>query len=222
MPGLIERAHGLVLRVRPFTETSLIVHWLTAEFGRLHTVAKGARRPKSPFRGKLDLFYEADLSFVRSRHSDLHSLCEMSVLRTHAIFREDLGRLQKASYCAALIEQATETDTPLPGAFTLMSGLVETLSAGPPMPHLALAFELKLLNELGLNPALESASITPGAKRIAARCVELEWAALARLKLTPVQSQEIRRYLQGFLVYHLGKIPRGRRIAWDDFRDGLQ
>jgi len=47
-----ERAQGLVLRVYPLTETSLIVRWLTRELGRISTVAKGARRPKSPFRGK--------------------------------------------------------------------------------------------------------------------------------------------------------------------------
>ena len=53
---MIESATGLILRIRPLTETSLIVHWLTPEFGRVATVAKGARRPKSPFAGKLDIF----------------------------------------------------------------------------------------------------------------------------------------------------------------------
>jgi recombinational DNA repair protein (RecF pathway) len=54
---MIETAAGLVMRTRPLTETSLIVHWLTPTLGRLATVAKGARRANSPFRGKLDLFY---------------------------------------------------------------------------------------------------------------------------------------------------------------------
>ncbi|SVC52518.1 uncharacterized protein METZ01_LOCUS305372, partial [marine metagenome] len=43
----------MVLRVFPLTETSLVVHWLSPEAGRIGTVAKGARRAKSPFRGKL-------------------------------------------------------------------------------------------------------------------------------------------------------------------------
>ena len=64
-----ERASGIILRTRPFTETSLVVEWLTEDAGRISTVAKGARRPKSPFIGKLDLFYEADFSFVRSQKS---------------------------------------------------------------------------------------------------------------------------------------------------------
>ena len=34
----------MILRTRPLTETSLIVHWLTRDFGRISTVAKGARR----------------------------------------------------------------------------------------------------------------------------------------------------------------------------------
>ncbi len=43
-----ERATGLIVRTRPLTETSLIVHWLTSDLGRNATVAKGVRRQKSP------------------------------------------------------------------------------------------------------------------------------------------------------------------------------
>src|SRR5438876_6348436 len=68
-----EQARGIVLRLYPLTETSLIIQWLTPNFGRLATVAKGARRSKSPFRGKLDLFYLAEFTFNRSRRSELHT-----------------------------------------------------------------------------------------------------------------------------------------------------
>ena len=113
-------ASGIILRTRPLTETSLIVHWLTPEFGRIATVAKGARRPKSPFAGKLDLFYAADFSFSRSRRSDLHTLREVKLRETHGAMRQDIVRLRKAAYAAAFVEQATETETPLPAVFELM------------------------------------------------------------------------------------------------------
>src|SRR5881409_2799886 len=100
-----ERARGLVMRLYPLTETRLIVHWLTPNLGRIATAAKGARRPKSPFRGKLDLFYLAEFTFNRSRHSELHTLREVSLRETHNGLRYELGYLQQASYCAALIEQ---------------------------------------------------------------------------------------------------------------------
>src|SRR5882724_9542172 len=122
-----ENTIGLVLRTRPLTETSLIIHWLTPDFGRLATVAKGARRPKSPFAGKLDLFYQADFSFQRSRRSELHTLCEVKLLETNAKLREEMEYIQQASYAAALIEQATEMETPLPEIHALMAGLLKHL-----------------------------------------------------------------------------------------------
>src|SRR5437016_4695071 len=118
-----EGARGIVLRVYPFSETSLIVQWLTPNFGRVATVAKGARRPKSPFRGKLDLFYLADFTFNRSRRSELHTLREVHLVESYAFLRQELGQLRQASYCAALVELATEKETPLPHLFDLLAGL---------------------------------------------------------------------------------------------------
>src|ERR1700687_5232239 len=100
---MIQSATGLILRTRPLTETSLIVHWLTPDFGRIATVAKGARRPKSPFLGKLDLFYVADFSFSRSRHSDLHLLREISLRELHPALRRDLVSLRQAAYATELV-----------------------------------------------------------------------------------------------------------------------
>src|SRR5471032_787550 len=97
---MIESTRGIILRPRPLTETSLIVHWLTPDFGRIATVAKGARRAKSPFAGKLDLFYVADFSFTRSRSSQLHNLREVSLRETHGAIRQDMARLQQAAYAA--------------------------------------------------------------------------------------------------------------------------
>ena len=163
---MIESATGLVLRTRRLTETSLIVHWLTPNLGRLATVAKGALRAKSPFRGKLDLFYLADFSFARSRRSELHTLREVSIRETLPAIRRELGRVQQASYAAALVEQVTESETPLPEIFELMRGLLNTLAQATPQSHLVFAFELKLLAELGLKPDLSKSHLTPGAREI--------------------------------------------------------
>src|SRR5882724_3361523 len=100
---MIESATGVILRTRPLTETSLIVHWLTPAFGRIATVAKGARRTKSPFLGKLDLFYLADFSFSRSRRSDLHTLREAGLREMHGAIRQDIFKLRHAAYATAFI-----------------------------------------------------------------------------------------------------------------------
>jgi DNA repair protein RecO (recombination protein O) len=208
-----ERTAGIILRTRPLTESSLIVHWLTPDFGRLATVAKGARRTKSPFRGKLDLFYLAEFSFARSRRSDLHALREVSLRETHQALRQDLGRLEQAAYCAALIEQTTETETPLPSVFELMSALLGRLVAHPPQAHTIFAFELKLLAELGLSPDLANVSLNPGAQQLLAKLAQADWPTLSRLKLSPTQHKDIAQFLHGFLIYHLGKLAPGREAA---------
>jgi len=209
---MIESATGLILRTRPLTETSLIVHWLTPNFGRIATAAKGARRPKSPFLGKLDLFYEADLTFSRSRRSELHALREVSLREAHEALRLELGLLQQASYCARLIEQTTETETPLPGVFELARGLLNHLPKQPPQPRNVYAFELKLLNELGLKPNVTASRLAPGTKEIVRGLIEGDWPAIARLKSTAAQAKELRQFLHGFLIFHLGKVPKGRMI----------
>ena len=210
---MIENATGIVLRTRPLTETSLIVHWLTTAQGRIATVAKGARRPKSPFRGKLDLFYQADFSFNRSRRSELHTLAEVSLRETHSLLRREFGYLAQASYSAALIEQTTETDTALSGTYELMMGMVRHLPTRPPEPQSVLAFELKLLNELGLSPAFDETRLTAGTRRLAEWLARNDWPEIGRLKASGAQVEELRQFLYGFLIFHLGKIPKGRAGA---------
>ena len=207
------RSTGLILRTRRLTESSLIVHWLTPDFGRVATVAKGALRPKSPFRGKLDLFFKADFSFARSRRSDLHTLREVSLRETHPALRRDLGWLQQASYGAALIEQTTETDTPLPAVYELMDGLLDHLPRQPALALTIFAFEMKMLGELGLSPDLGRASLTAGAREILRKLAVIDWVGLPRLKLSPAQTIEVRRFLHGFLIHHLERVPPARSAA---------
>jgi DNA repair protein RecO (recombination protein O) len=208
-----ERSHGLILRTRPLTETSLIHHWLTPELGRIATVAKGARRPKSPFRGKLDLFYEAEFSFARSKKSDLHNLREVVLGETHPTLRQNLGWIQQASYFTTLVEQTTETETPLANVFPLVRAALAQLPAAPPTPRTVFAFELKLLEELGQGPDLQDATLSEGARHLAATLTRGDWPLIARLKLSDAQTRELRQFLHGFMIYHLERIPAARTAA---------
>jgi len=217
---MVETATGLVLRTRPLTETSLIVHWLTADAGRVATVAKGARRPQSPFRGKLDLFYLAKFSFSRSRSSELHNLREVSVQETHGFLRQEIAYLQQASYCVGLIEQATETETPLGSIFELILGLLQALPGQAPQPQMIFGFELKLLVELGLEPELSQTQLTGGAKALIQNLQQAGWAGISRLRLNAAQLKELRQFLHGFLIFHLGRLPKGRDAALDAQRLG--
>jgi DNA repair protein RecO (recombination protein O) len=202
-----ERATGIVLRTRPLTESSLIVNWLTPEVGRIATVGKGARRPKSPLRGKIDLFYTAEFTFARSRRSDLHNLREVNLLKTCDALRRDLAYLNQAAYCARLIEQTTESETPLPEIYELFTSFLDALPKRPASPITVLAFEVKMLAELGLGPQ-EGKTVA-----LTERLTSLEWKTIGELTLAESELRELRQFLHGFLVYHLGRIPPNRAAA---------
>jgi DNA repair protein RecO (recombination protein O) len=208
-----ERAQGIVLRVHPLTETSLIIRWLTPEFGRLATVAKGARRAKSPFRGKLDLFYLADFTFRRSRRSELHTLGEVSLREPHEFLRKEIGYVQQISYCANLIEQTSEMESSIPGIFELLKTLLETLDVHAPLPQTILAFELKLLKELGLKPDISKTRLSSETQMLVKAFEEIAWREILCLRLSRAQIIELQQFLHGFLIYHVGKIPKGRGAA---------
>jgi len=162
------------------------------------------------------LFYLADFSFSRSRRSDLHTLREVSLRETHSALRQDIRRLRQAAYAASFVEQATETGTPLPGIFELMNGFLDCLCRQKSAPQIVLAFELKLLREIGLQPKWEQTGLAAGTKKIAATLTQSDWPACLRLKPAAAQTAKLRRFLHGFLIFHLGRLPRGRAAALAD------
>lgn len=209
---MIENASGIVLRKRRLTETSLIIHWLSPQAGRLATVAKGALRPNSVFRGKLDLFYEADFSFTRSRRSDLHALREVAVRQFHPGLRRELACLEQASYAAELIECATETETPLTEVFDCFRGWLLALPARTPAPDPVLRFELQLLEILGLQPDPAEARLTAGTTAVI-QAWGNDWEAANRVQLSAAQARELSAFLNRFLAFHIGKVPASRHAA---------
>ena len=208
-----ERSAGLILRTRPLTDTSLIVHWLTPELGRLATVAKGARQPRSAFAGRLDFGFEAEFSFVRSRRSELHTLREVGVRNPRPGLRTDYTRLAQAAYAVAFVEQTTELETPLAEIYALLAGFFDHLSAHPPQPRGVIAFELKLLSRLGLEPDAGESSLSPGTRELLGQLLTADWAELAALKPAAAEARAARQFLQGFIIEHCQKLPKGRAEA---------
>jgi len=116
----VESTAAILLRKRKFSDTSLIVSWCTESFGCIQTVAKGARRAKTPFAGRLDLFFETEIQIARSRKSDLHTLTEVVLKNPFSGIRKNYLRMQTAAYFVELIEICTERDHREPQLFALL------------------------------------------------------------------------------------------------------
>ena len=114
-------------------------------------MVKGARRPKSPFAGKLDLFFEAEISIVRSRKSDLHTLTEVVLKNPFPGIRSNYVRTQIAAYFVELIEICTERDHREPELFGLLRRAFGYLDANDPTSRAVAHFETELARIAGVH-----------------------------------------------------------------------
>jgi DNA repair protein RecO (recombination protein O) len=147
----MESTAAILLRKRKLSDTSLIISWCTESLGCIQTVAKGARRPKSPFAGKLDLFFEAEIQIARSRKSNLHTLTEVVLKNPFGGIRENFRRTQTASYFVELIELCTESDHHEPKLFGLLKRAFTYLSTTDPNLRAILHFETELARIAGVH-----------------------------------------------------------------------
>src|SRR5256714_7280136 len=147
----VDTTDAILLRKRKFSDTSLIVSWCTESFGCIQTIAKGARRPKSPFGGKLDLFFEAEIAIVRSRKSDLHTLTEAVLKNPFVGIRTNYLRTQTAAHFVELIEICTERDHREPELFGLLRRAFGYLNANDPTARAIAHFEGELARITGVH-----------------------------------------------------------------------
>ncbi len=144
---------AILLRKRKFSDTSLIVSWCTESLGCIQTVAKGARRAKTPFAGKLDLFFESEISIVPSRRSTLHTLTEVVVTNPFAGIRQTYLRTQAAAYFVELIEICTERDHNEPELYSLLRRAFGYLDKNEPNLRAISHFETELARIAGVHSA---------------------------------------------------------------------
>ena len=127
--------------------------WCTESLGCIQTVARGARRPKSPFAGKLDLFFEADIAIAPSRKSNLHTLTEVALRNPFAGIRQNYLRTQTAAYFVELIEVCTERDHHEPELFALLRRAFGYLDKSEPNLRAVSHFETELARITGVHDA---------------------------------------------------------------------
>ena len=147
----METTNAILLRKRKLSDTSLIVSWCTESLGWIDTVAKGARRPKSIFAGKLDLFFEAEIQIKRSRRSSLHTLTEAVLRNPFGGIRENYLRTQAASYFVELIEISNEPEHPAPELFRLLQRAFGFLDAHDADLRAVRHFEAELARLAGVH-----------------------------------------------------------------------
>lgn len=154
---MMVKAEAVALRVDPFSRTSLLASWLTREHGRLVTLAKGAHRPRSDFRGQMDVFYTCEIVYYSATRSGLCTLKECAALDPRPALRQNIQASVCASYLCDLVQRLTPPGSPQEALYPFISGALDALcEPQPEVPKRILHWaELNLMGLLGMAPRLD-------------------------------------------------------------------
>ncbi len=151
-----EKSIAIVLRLTEFSETSLVATLYTRDFGKISALAKGARRPKSPFEAALDLLAVCRIVFLHKSSDGLDLLTEAKLERRFRSATKDLSRLYAGYYVAELIGALTDHGDPSPELFDVANQTLQALDSEGDVPAWVIWCELQTLRLVGHLPQLEA------------------------------------------------------------------
>ncbi len=245
------KTEAIVIRRSNLGEADRLITLFARDQGKLAAVAKGARKPKSRFVGRLELFTHLRLLLAVGRTLDVVS--QVEVIDAFAPLRRDLTRLGYASLVAEIVDRSTAEREPAPGLFRLVRKTLE-LIRDQDAEVAALWFISQLLVTIGYGPNLDQCVICGRALRGSAffshalggmLCPEdrerdpqavllapavrktLEFlfdatpAALTRLVIDEQRRVEVGGQLQQYLEYRLEVRLRVPKVI-DKLKSGLQ
>lgn len=171
------KTEAVVLRSMRYGEADRILHVYTPNRGRISAIAKGVRRTRSRFGGRLEPFFRLRMDLHEGR-GELLTVTGAQTVDAYPRLRGDARALDSAARACDAVGRLFETSEPHPGVFNLLCrhlALLDEQTAGgskpadpPPAadPRAsstgsaaggragALAFRLKLLLAAGLAPQL--------------------------------------------------------------------
>ena len=172
------RTEAVVLRSFRLGEADRVLHVYTADRGRVGAVAKGVRRTKSRFGGRLEPLSHVEL-MLHQGSGELQTVTGADLRSSHHEAREDPYRLAVGLIGAeAMLRLFTEQEAN-ERAFTALTRFLDRLDVIPPraparpaLDPLVLSFQLKLLWLSGYMPHLDGCvecGSAGGAGRVRAR-----------------------------------------------------
>jgi DNA repair protein RecO (recombination protein O) len=204
----IYREVGIVLRTMRLGEADKIVTIVTEGRGKVRAVAKGVRKTKSRFGGRLEPLQHVSLQLYEGRNLD--TVTQVETIDHFRGIREDLDRLAQATTMLEVVDAVVQEGEQNPRLHQMLLGALRTLEAAP-SPLVVPAFFWKLLAHEGYRPMLDTCASCGATDDLVAFDLT-EGGVLCRscargTRLTPEALSLLRRILGGDLVTVLAEPP---------------
>ncbi|MBW1680546.1 MAG: DNA repair protein RecO [Deltaproteobacteria bacterium] len=149
---------AIILRIREFGESDLLVSFFAEDAGRLKGVAKGARRSRRRFPNCLDLFCLSRMEYVDRGKGDMLFLDSCRLINPFAGLRSDFSALSLGSYMVELTEILFPVGVGDRRMFALLRRAFEALDQGERGDRLRVIFEGRAMSLGGYGIGLECCS----------------------------------------------------------------
>jgi len=208
MPGPF-KTEAVVLRSLRFGEADRVLHLYTAERGRLGAVAKGVRRVRSRFGGRLEPLFRVRLVLHEGR-GELCTVTSAETVDAHPQLREHREALERATQACDAVLRLFDAAEPNRSAFHLLCRELALLDAGPSRATRAhgLAFRLKLLLAAGFVPELAACAQCGDPEHLAAFSASAGGVVCAGCEAGSFTlDREAHEFLTGVLAHPLAEAP---------------
>jgi DNA repair protein RecO (recombination protein O) len=206
-------ADALVLRTYTLGEADRIVVFLTRDRGKKRGVAKGARRPRSPFAGALEPLTEVRAAYFEQERRELVGLNYAEPLRSPLGLGnpEALGHV--GYFTELLDEWAQEADAD-ERLYRLGASMLDALAADAPVEPLARYFEYWLLRLQGVYPETQE-RLSPAAAAFLAAVRAVSPQQVGTLPADPAALRELENVHRMLIMVHLEKALKSDRVLRD-------
>ena len=170
MPGSTVKTEAIVLRSIRYGEADRILHLYSKTRGRIGAIAKGARKPKSRFGGRLEPFFRLDLVLHEGR-GDLMTVTSATTVDGYPRLRSSGAALTAGARACDAVLRLLDSAEPNPPAYNLLCRYLALLDdSGEDRAtslEAALSFRLKLALVAGFAPELAACADCGDAEHLA-------------------------------------------------------
>ena len=164
------KAEGIVLRSIRYGEADRILHLYTREQGRVGAIAKGVRKPRSRFGGRLEPFFRLSLVLHKGR-GDLSTVSAAETVDGYPELRASGAAIAAASDACGAVLRLLEGAGANEPAYNLLCRYLGLLNADPEGPLTGgagmVAFRLKLALAAGFGPELAACAACGSSEKVA-------------------------------------------------------
>ena len=151
----IHKTEAIVIDRKDYRETSYLLSFFTAYFGKIHAQAKGAKRKIDKFGSSFVPLSFNEIVFYESAHGSLNIISQADMMEHFGGIDKDIEKYCYASYFLELVNAAMGLGDKNKEIFDLLKNFLSFLDKEDKITHIAQVFEIKFLNLSGLKPNLD-------------------------------------------------------------------